>query len=372
MANTAPHTQLEQDRLLVIYGEDPREMTLKLLEAAQLEKRIPQGALVGIKPNLVVAKPANTGATTHPEIVAALVEYLQAHGHTNLLILEGAWVGDSTRKAFQLCGYQEISRRYGVPLLDTKGDATTPRSYGGITMEVCQKALEVDYLINLPVLKGHCQTLVTGALKNLKGLISDREKRHFHTLRLHKPIAYLNKILHTDFILGDGICGDLDYEEGGNPVPMHRMFCGLDPVLVDSYIASCMGYQPRSFEDIALAEELGVGRCLAGPGQVVELNRDTSAAKPSPGGKVARLAGYAAPKESCSACYANLIQALARLDQEGLLEKLRDCPVCIGQGYQGQPGRLGVGRCTAAMDASQPGCPPTTMQMLEFLRSQLA
>ena len=66
------------------------------------------------------------------------------------------------------------------------------------------------------------------------------------------------------------------------------------------------------------------------------------------------------------------LQALARLDQEGLLEKLRDCPVCIGQGYQGQPGRLGVGRCTAAMDASQPGCPPTTMQMLEFLRSQLA
>ena len=355
---------LRRDQVLVVYGQDPKEMTKLLPETVQLENHIPQGALVGIKPNLVVAKPASTGATTHPEIVAALVEYLQAHGRNNLLILEGAWVGDSTKKAFQVCGYEELSRRYGVPLFDTKGDKTQLLNYGGISMEVCQKALEVDYLINLPVLKGHCQTLVTGALKNLKGCISDREKRHFHTLGLHRPIACLNKLLHTDFILGDGICGDLDYEEGGNPVPMHRMFCGLDPVLVDSYIASCMGYEPRSIEYIALAEQMGVGHCLSQPGQVVELNQDNSVAKPSPGGKVARLAKYAAPKESCSACYANLIQALARLDQEG--------PVCIGQGYQGQPGKLGVGRCTAAMEASQPGCPPTTMQMLAFLRKQLS
>ena len=36
-------------------------------------------------------------------------------------------------------------------------------------MEICEKALDADFLINLPVLKGHCQTVMTCALENCKG-----------------------------------------------------------------------------------------------------------------------------------------------------------------------------------------------------------
>lgn len=78
------------NRITVIYGARPGEMTRALLEAEQLAQRIPPDALIGLKPNLVVAKPADSGATTHPEIVGAVIEYLQAHGRRNLLILEGA------------------------------------------------------------------------------------------------------------------------------------------------------------------------------------------------------------------------------------------------------------------------------------------
>ena len=46
-------------------------------------------------------------------------------------------------------------------------------------MEICCRALDADFLINLPVLKGHCQTAMTCALKNCKGCIPDREKRRF-------------------------------------------------------------------------------------------------------------------------------------------------------------------------------------------------
>lgn len=370
MANTAPHTQLEQDRLLVIYGEDPREMTLKLLEAAQLEKRIPQGALVGIKPNLVVAKPADTGATTHPEIVAALVEYLQAHGHTNLLILEGAWVGDSTRKAFQLCGYQEISRRYGVPLLDTKGDATTPRSYGGITMEVCQKALEVDYLINLPVLKGHCQTQVTCALKNMKGLIPDAEKRRFHAMGLHKPIAYLNKAIQPQLIVVDGICGDLDFEEGGNPVQMNLMMMGKDPVLVDAYVAESMGFSPKEIAYIPLAEQLGVGSSDLSQAKITEFDADKRQAvrRGTPGRKVRSLVQNVCEKEACSACYGNLVRALARMSDNGTLRRIKDRKIHIGQGYKGvEEDGIGVGVCCKGFSRHVAGCPPRAVDIVAAL-----
>ena len=142
--------------------------------------------------------------------------------------------------------------------------------------------MELDYLIDVPVLKGHCQTLVTGALKNMKGIISDAEKRRFHSMGLHKPIAYLNRIIKADFCIVDGICGDLDFEDGGNPVKMNRMFCCKDPVLADSYIASLMGYEPREIRYIALAEELGVGSTDIDNVDIVELNRDESRTMPSP------------------------------------------------------------------------------------------
>ena len=49
---------------------------------------------------------------------------------------------------------------------------------------------------------------------------------------LHKPIAHLSTVVRSDFILVDNICGDLDFEEGGNPVSMNRIWAAKDPVPV--------------------------------------------------------------------------------------------------------------------------------------------
>ena len=40
-----------------------------------------------------------------------------------------------------------------------------------------------------------------------------------------------------------------------------------------------------------------------------------------------------------------LIPALDRLKQEGLLQNLHE-KICIGQGYRGKTGKLGIGHCT--------------------------
>lgn len=362
---------MQQNEIRMIYGDRPKEMTKLLLESSGLYKMIPSGSLVGLKPNLVVGKPADSGATTHPEIVSAVVEYLQDYGHNHLLILEGSWVGDDTRRAFRNCGYEDISKRYGVTLFDTKTDKTRTCRSGDFSVEICQRALDVDYFINLPVLKGHCQTLVTGALKNLKGCISDAEKRRFHTLGLHQPIAHLGKILKSHFILVDGICGDLDFEEGGNPVHMNRIFCGMDPVLVDSFIAASMGYRPEEVRYITLAAQLGAGSCDLDQMLLTELNQDETRVSGTPSRRVSRLGAFVRQEDCCSACYANLIQALARLEDAGRISRLQGRPICIGQGFRQKKGTLGVGSCTAGMDRFAMGCPPTTAQMLAFLESEI-
>jgi hypothetical protein len=229
---------------------------------------------------------------------------------------------------------------------------------------MCNSALEVDFMINLPVMKGHCQTRLTCALKNNKGIISDREKRRFHSLGLDKPIAHLNIVARNDFIVVDGICGDLDFEEGGNPVYAGRMFAARDPVLCDAFAASLMGYALSEIPYIGLAEKLGVGKC--GPIAVREINKSIAATvPPKPSGKVAQLSSGIREDGACSACYANLIFALSRL---GRGERSRFKEICIGQGFKGKSGGVGVGQCAADFTAHCPGCPPTGMQILEFLQ----
>ncbi len=59
----------------IIYGDNPKQMVKELLEVIKPEEEIDKNSLIGIKPNLVVAKPSSSGATTSPEIVAGIIEY---------------------------------------------------------------------------------------------------------------------------------------------------------------------------------------------------------------------------------------------------------------------------------------------------------
>ena len=84
------------------------------------------------------------------------------------------------------------ARKYGIEFWDTQKEKGVPRDCEGMTLKICRCVEDLDFLINVPVWKGHCQTKITCALKNLKGLIPNSEKRRFHSLGLHKPIAHLN------------------------------------------------------------------------------------------------------------------------------------------------------------------------------------
>lgn len=370
---------MDRKDIFVIQGTEYKAMTMKALEAAGLAEDIgDRHQRVGLKPNLVVARDASGGATTHPELVDGVLTYLKNNGFDNLVVLEGSWVGDRTSEAVIASGIDAVCKKHGVPFIDTQKDSFQECDGAGMKLKICKQALAVDYLINMPVLKGHCQTTITCALKNSKGLIPDTEKRRFHTMGLHKPIAHLNTIIHQDFVLVDNICGDLDFEEGGNPVVMNRVLGFKDPVLCDSYAADSMGYHPEDIEYIRLAAELGVGSMDTALAQVISLNNEVDEngenvrpAEPQMTKRtrrVTRLAEYASPKDACSACYGSLIYALDRLDEEGRLDSKKKGTLAIGQGYRGKPGEIGIGQCTACFKKNLGGCPPKAVDIVRFLR----
>jgi len=363
---------MEKNEILVVYGSDISGMAITLVREAKLAELIgSRDKRIGIKPNLVTARPASGGATTHPEIAAGLISYLKENGFNNLVILEGAWAGASTAEAFRACKYDELAKATGVELIDTKTDKGRACDCKGMEIKICESALAVDFMINLPVMKGHCQTLLTCALKNNKGIIPDSEKRRFHTLGLTKPIAHLNTVARNDFIIADGICGDLDFEQGGNPLYIGRMFAARDPVLCDAWAAAQMGYTLQDIPYIGLAEKLGVGSAGIDKARVLELNNAKQAGNPMPSGKIRHFAGYIAENKACSACYASIVFALSRLGSNTVSEWTSRIKhkFCVGQGYRGKQGTIGIGSCTFSFKLSCPGCPPSGADVLAFLRS---
>ena len=206
-------------KIYEVFGTDAFSMTVSLLESAEVEKIIPKkDAVIALKPNLIHDDIPENGAVTHPGVVAGCADYLKKRGFHNIEVVESSWVGANTQRSFVRSGMKKVCEDYGIPFYDLKKDATVVVETPFRPIRVCKRAYDADFLMDLPVLKGHCQTRMTCALKNLKGCIPDQEKRQFHSDGLTKPIAALAAVLRPDFTIVDSICGDLNFEEGGNPM----------------------------------------------------------------------------------------------------------------------------------------------------------
>ena len=359
------------NKIYIAYGKDIGKMASDLLDAENA------AALIGdrkkrivLKPNFVIAADPEDGATTHTEIVVSAIEYLKDNGFDDITVAEGSWVGSRTEDAFRLLGYHEISRKYKVKLVDTKKDRFIRMESHGISMEIAECALNADFIINMPVLKGHCQTLMTHAMKNLKGFLSARSKRDFHRLGLMKPIAAIADIIKPGLVISDSICGDLDFEEGGNPVETDRMMASTNPILIDAYGASLMGFSTDDIGYLSLAKEWGIGETDISKAEIIELNRPQAEAI-KPRGTARALARYTAAEDACSACFASLIHALKRLDEEGLLRGLGERKIAIGQAYRGRNTDIGVGACCKNAVHGVPGCPPKAEDILKMLKNEV-
>lgn len=356
-------------KIYQIYGQDAHAMTLELLEAADAIRLVPEGGSVALKPNLVVAAPPEGGATTHAGVLSGCIEYFRGHGVEEISVIEGSWVGADTMRAMRAAGYDAVCKAYDVPFFDLKRDDVRALRTAVGDIGVCRRAVEAGLLVDLPVLKGHCQTKMTCALKNLKGCLPDREKRRFHAMGLQKPIAALAAALKPGLTVVDSICGDLDFEEGGTPVHTQRMFLGTDAVQVDAYGCALMGLSPGDVPYIGLAARFGGGSPAWSEDDLVELNRPTAAAAyPRPSGTVAGMTREVHEDRACSACFAGLVRALYTAGGAG-------APIYIGQGWKGKEmgEGLGVGNCCRGAARCVPGCPPTAeaiARALEEMRWQ--
>jgi len=227
-----------------------------------LDNSLYSGKKILIKPNILKGASYKSGATTNPFMIESLIRFLKSFDCT-ITIAEGAVVGYDTMEALTACGIDKISNRYGTGLVDLKKDRFIEKEVPGgkelESLKIPVTVLDSDFLINMSVLKTHDSFPATLGLKNIKGVISEHDKKRFHNSELAQCIVDLNKVVRTDLSIIDGTVG----MEGigplyGEPVDLKTIFCSFDLIAADLIASRVMGLDPYSIKYIKLAIEQGI------------------------------------------------------------------------------------------------------------------
>jgi hypothetical protein len=246
------------------------------------------------------------------------------------------------------------------------------------SLEIARTVLESDFLINVPIMKAHHETLITCSLKNLKGTMPRSMKTAFHGVNLHKAIAQLNSVLIPHLIIVDGLQGDLYSESGDDPVVMDRIILGTNPVEVDSVVADTLGYKPRDIRHIAYAADGSLGTCDLKKIKIHPLNRPSEIKRFSPPTHYSKRFSCSISAEgACCTCMGNFVFALERLSEKGLLSERLS--FLIGQNpkipAQKKVFTIAVGQCASKLDGADlciGECPPTAANIYQGIASAIA
>lgn len=130
-----------------------------------------------IKPNLLMAKEPAFGIDTHPEVVRAVVKILKDI-NCKIFIGDGPSVwgnqAENVDTVYERSGIKKVSEEEGVELVKFEHKRWRGKFPLTTWLDNC------DYLVNIPKFKTHDLTLLTGAIKNLFGLVWGTYKTELH------------------------------------------------------------------------------------------------------------------------------------------------------------------------------------------------
>ena len=235
-----------------------------------------KNARVLLKPNCLSAnhgpeQPVNTRA----EVIEAVGQYLQSHYQVKLLIADSGGMGSygKARRTYALMGLEMAASRLKAELVNLEEfgliEITNPQ--GKIYSRFKATALlnQIDIIVNIPKLKTHILTGITGTIKNFLGFMPGSLKRDVHVAAPNSRLmaqalvdiwggikAKVPLILN----LMDGVIT----MEGAGPTHgparlVGRLMASADPVALDVVASIIMGFNPAQIHSISLGAEAGLG-----------------------------------------------------------------------------------------------------------------
>jgi len=218
-----------------------------------------------VKPNILGPFPPERGVTTDPRVISAIVQELKKCGSKEII------VGDNSGSIH----FDPLKIAKITGILDASDGC-----YSNIASEVLEVKVEskfidelfisrivkeADYVINVPKFKTHSLTTITGAIKNMFGIIPGGKKAKLHTFsRSIKGFAELlvdiYQIRIPDINIMDAIIG----MEGVGPTNgetrvINKIISSDNGISLDSVMTAMMGLKPDIIELLQVAKDRNLG-----------------------------------------------------------------------------------------------------------------
>jgi uncharacterized protein (DUF362 family) len=248
----------------------PLESVRRVVDLSHGLDHLPTKANVFIKPNIVFWTRTTPfpkwGVVTTSRVVEDIIILLKERGIDEITIVEGITTYDPKDRetpahAFETLGYNLLKKRYGVKTLNVFERTFKRLDLGaGVVLNFNEDVLRSDFVVNLPVLKTHAQTIVSLGIKNLKGLIDVNSRKKCHSPHLKKDLSYMvarlaNK-LPPSFTLLDGI---YTTERGpffeGRVRRSNLLIASPDVFSADKVGAKVLGYDPSEVPHLVHAAQ---------------------------------------------------------------------------------------------------------------------
>jgi len=250
---------MKKYKVAVVKYEKPVESVRKAVELSQGLDHLPSKARVFVKPNIAfwtraVAFP-KWGVVTTSRIVEEIIVLLKERGIDDITIGEGMVTlnpkdTQTPAHAFETLGYGILKQKYGIKYINVFERPFEKVDLGDdVQMNFNADILNSDFVVDLPVMKAHNQTIVSLGIKNLKGMIDIPSRKRCHNMTpgkdLHFWVAKLADKMPPMLTLLDGI-----YTNERGPGPdgrMHRsdlLVASADVLAADMVGAKLLGYSP--------------------------------------------------------------------------------------------------------------------------------
>lgn len=401
----------------IVRYEKPLASVRKTVELANGLNSLSPGMKVFIKPNIVYWTRTTRfhmwGVITTSRVIEDVVILLKERGVGDITIGEGmVTFNPKDRKtpfhAFESLGYNVLTRRYGVKCLNlherpfTKVDIEK-----GVSLNFNTDILESDFVINIPVLKTHAQTVVSLGIKNLKGTLDLKSRKKCHSAdpekNLHYMIAKLPRVIQPGLTILDGIYTN---ERGpgfdGKLRRSNILAASTDMLSADMVGARILGYEVSDVPHLAWAardwERKGDFSEIKIVGEKTQsvasrhayafpYAEDEEGSLPLPMKRMG-IKGLSYPKYDLTMCtYCSYLNGriLSAIAQAWKGQPWDDVEVLTGKAMKPTPGKkktILIGKCIYQANKNNPdinemipvkGCPPSTKDIVKaFYRAGIS
>lgn len=259
--------QSELPIVAVVRGERGHAPVFKALDLIDYRSALAGYEKVLIKVNFITTKTWDTGATTDPIVVEAIIKKL-ADLPVKVYVVDSDATITNADKAFEVTGMKDMCRRNSIEWLNLRyvKDKVKLAVVNGETLKsiTVPRLVTESAVISAAKLKTHMDTDVTLGMKNMFGLLPDKFKGKYHIKGINKVLVDINTVLKPALTVIDGFVGmEGNGPINGTPVLMNLIIAGTDPVATDATAARAMGFNPYEITHIRKAYEKGLGKSEA-------------------------------------------------------------------------------------------------------------